>query len=92
VEKAEERRSRLIKTLIEFRRDRREAVFLFALFAAVHWSRLAHDCVRGTAPIRTRLDNNGQTAILARDGYDVNESTRTSASWIMAYPDRLSSS
>jgi hypothetical protein len=37
-------RSRLAlwpKKLIEFRRDRREAVFLFVLFAAVRWSLLA---------------------------------------------------
>jgi hypothetical protein len=38
---------------------------------------LAHNCVRGTAPFRTQLDNNGQTSILARDGYDVNEPERT---------------
>jgi hypothetical protein len=47
------------------------------LFAAVHQSRLAHDCVRGTAPFRTRLDNNGQRSILAGDGYDVNDPERT---------------
>ena len=31
---------------------------------------MAHRCVRGDAPFRTRLDNNGQTSIWARDGYD----------------------
>jgi len=40
---------------------------------------LAHDCVRGTASFKTRLDNNGQTSILARDGHDVNDPERTSA-------------
>jgi hypothetical protein len=39
---------------------------------------MAQDCVRGTAPFRTRLDNNGQTSILAGDGYDVNDPTQTS--------------
>jgi len=48
------------------------------LLAAVHRSRLAHDCVRCDAPFRTRLDNNGQTSILARDGYDVNDPKRSS--------------
>ena len=38
---------------------------------------LAHDCVRGTAPFRTRLDNNGQTSILARASYDANDPERT---------------
>jgi len=38
---------------------------------------MAHDCVRGTAPFKTRLDNNGQTSILARDGYDVNDPKQT---------------
>jgi hypothetical protein len=43
------------------------------LFAALH------DCVRGTAPFRTRLDNNGQTSILACDGYDAIDPTATLA-------------
>ena len=33
--------------------------------------------IRRDAPFRTRLDNNGQTSILARAGYDVNDPTRT---------------
>jgi hypothetical protein len=40
------------------------------LFAAVQRSLLAHRCVRRDAPFWTRLDNNGQTSILACDGYD----------------------
>jgi hypothetical protein len=59
--------------MIGFRRDRCEAVFRFALYR----SRLAHDCVRCDALFRTRLDNNGQTSILARDGYDVNDPSAT---------------
>src|SRR5664279_6333406 len=39
---------------------------------------MAQDCVRCDALFGTRLDNNGQTSILARDGYDVNDPTATS--------------
>ena len=45
---------------------------------------MAHDCVRCDAPFRTRLDNNGQTSILVRDGYDVNDPKRP-----LAEPRRL---
>ena len=36
---------------------------------------MAQDCVCRDAPFRTRLDN-GQTSILARDDYDVNDPKR----------------
>jgi hypothetical protein len=49
------------------------------LFAAVHRSLMAHDCVRGTAPFRTRLDNNGQTSILACDGLSAFDPSATLA-------------
>jgi hypothetical protein len=42
------------------------------------------DCVRGTAPFRTRLDNNGQTSILTRISYDVDD-----LSGHCAYPFKL---
>jgi len=67
------------------------AVFLYVLFAAVRWSRvMAQDCVRGTAPFRTRLDNNGQTSILAGDGYDVNDPkpTKIASTSHCAHSDR----
>jgi hypothetical protein len=35
------------KHLIGFRRDRREAVFLSALFAAMRWSLLGHKAIAG---------------------------------------------
>ena len=38
---------------------------------------MAYDVIRCDAPFRTRLDNNGQTSILARDGYDVIDPTAT---------------
>ena len=38
---------------------------------------MAHRCVRRDAAFRTRLDNNGQTSIVARDGYDVNDPKQT---------------
>jgi hypothetical protein len=34
--------------------------------------------IRRDAPFWTRLDNNGQTSILARAGYDVNDPKRKS--------------
>jgi hypothetical protein len=30
--------------------------------------------IRRDPPFRRRLDNNGQTSIMARDGYDLNDS------------------
>jgi hypothetical protein len=44
---------------------------------------MAQDCVGCDALFRTRLDNNGQTSILARDGYDVGDPNQTGNGWTL---------
>src|SRR5208283_5151612 len=41
---------------------------------------MAHDCVRGTAPFRTRLDNNGQTSAKTPNCYATFDPQRTKIS------------
>ena len=64
--------SPIMRVLRHARRDRPEPA---AIFLLRFWSRMARRCIRRDAPFRTRLDN-GQTSILARDDYDVNDPKR----------------
>ena len=55
------------RRLIEFRRDRLAAVFLFVQLAMARLVANDDDCVRRDAPFRTRLGNNGQRSNFALD-------------------------